>query len=74
MGTLSATKKSVTIPTDLLREVDGLMPDGNFSAYVTQALRRQVERDKLGQLVDDLRAEHGDPDPADVARWSALLA
>jgi hypothetical protein len=68
-----AVKKSVTIPSDLIGEVEALAPGGTLSAYVTRALRRQVERDKLGQLVDDLRQAHGDPDPAEVARWAQIL-
>ena len=66
-------KKSVTVPADLLQQIDALVPGGNFSAYVTQALRRQVERDNLNRLVDEMREEHGDPDPTDVARWTEIL-
>lgn len=68
-----ATKKSVTIPADLLTQVAELNPGGNLSAYVTEALRAKVERDNLVRLLDEIRAEHGPEDPADVARWGQIL-
>ncbi|MCL2849104.1 MAG: hypothetical protein FWE61_03530 [Micrococcales bacterium] len=74
MGESVALKKSVTIPADLLEQVAGLNPAGNLSAYVTEALRAKVEQDNLAQLLDELRAEHGPEDPADVARWNQILA
>ena len=52
-------KKSITVPMDVLDEVNRLLSDGNFSAYVTEALKRQIQRDKLSQLVDELEADYG---------------
>jgi len=54
---------------DVLDEVDRLLPDGNFSAYVTEALKRQIQRDKLGQLVDELEAEYGPVSPEEC-QWA----
>ena len=56
-------KKSITVPMDVLDEVNRLLSDGNFSAYVTEALKRQIQRDKLSQLVDELEADYGPVSP-----------
>ena len=67
-------KRSVSIPTELLEETDGQLRDGEtFSAYVTDALRRQVERRKLKELLEEFNELYGDPDPVEVDRWRSLL-
>jgi Arc/MetJ-type ribon-helix-helix transcriptional regulator len=55
-----ATKKyTVTLPEELAEEIRSEVGPGSFSAYVTQAIERQRERDRLGELVADLEAEYG---------------
>jgi hypothetical protein len=74
VSTTTYTKKSVTIPADLIEQADGLMTDGqSFSAYVTIALRRQIERDRLSEFIDELDAVNGPADPREVERWRAGL-
>lgn len=55
-----ATKKyTVTLPEELAEAVRAEVGSGGFSRYVTQAIERQHERDRLGELVGWLEAEYG---------------
>ncbi|MEU9702105.1 ribbon-helix-helix domain-containing protein [Streptomyces sp. NPDC047981] len=46
-----ATKKyTVTLPEELAEEIRKDVGPGGFSAYVTHAIRRQREQDRLGEL------------------------
>lgn len=47
-----ATKKyTVTLPEELAEEIRREVGAGGFSAYVTRAIERQREQDRLGELV-----------------------
>ncbi|WP_249349810.1 CopG family transcriptional regulator [Microbispora sp. H10836] len=50
---------SITVPADVAAELRARAGQGNVSAYVTHALVRQLEHDRLGDLVADLREIHG---------------
>jgi Arc/MetJ-type ribon-helix-helix transcriptional regulator len=55
-----ATKKyTVTLPEELAEEIRSEVGPGAFSAYVTQAIRRQRDNDRLGELVTWLEEEYG---------------
>ncbi|GEB58542.1 hypothetical protein [Streptomyces gardneri] len=55
-----ATKKyTVTLPEELAEEIRREVGQGGFSAYVTQAIQRQREQDRLGELVDWMETEFG---------------
>jgi Arc/MetJ-type ribon-helix-helix transcriptional regulator len=67
-----ATKKyTVTLPEELAEEIRREVGPGGFSAYVTQAIERQHERDRLGELVDGLEREHGSVTEAELAAAEA---
>jgi hypothetical protein len=55
----STEKLSATVPRGLAAQIRERAGRGNVSAYVTQALLRQLERDRLGDLVAELEQEHG---------------
>ncbi|MFE0103360.1 hypothetical protein [Streptomyces sp. NPDC059009] len=56
-----ATKKyTVTLPEELAEEIRDEVGPGAFSAYVTRAIERQRERDRLGELVAWMQ-EEGEP-------------
>ncbi len=60
MGDPARTDKmSVTIPSDLAAELRERAGRGNVSAYVTDALVRQLEHDRLGDLLAELADTHG---------------
>ncbi|MGW6391317.1 hypothetical protein ACWFR1_12630 [Streptomyces sp. NPDC055103] len=55
-----ATKKyTVTLPEELAEEIRRKVGPGGFSAYVTQAIQRTAEQDRLGELVDWMEQEYG---------------
>ncbi|HEY3556074.1 MAG TPA: hypothetical protein VGL05_01350 [Kribbella sp.] len=64
-------KLSVTIPTDLAEELRSRAGRGNVSAYVTHALVRQLEHDRLGDLLSELAAVHGPVTDEELARARA---
>ena len=61
-------KKSITVPGDVVDAVNEVLGSGSFSGYVTEALRRQVQRDRLARLVDELEAEMGAVTPDEYRR------
>ncbi|MDR0958880.1 MAG: hypothetical protein LBM23_00720 [Propionibacteriaceae bacterium] len=73
-GSPERAKKSVTIPTDHDESCESLLPDGSFSAYASTALRRQVERDNLAQLVDEMSALHDPISDAEIEERVRELA
>ncbi|MEU0282181.1 MULTISPECIES: hypothetical protein [unclassified Streptomyces] len=44
-----------------------------MSAYVEALIQRQLERERLRELIEDAEAEHGPVDPAAVEAKRALL-
>ncbi|WP_350281353.1 hypothetical protein [Kribbella sp. HUAS MG21] len=64
-------KLSVTIPADLAEELRSRAGRGNVSAYVTQALVRQLEHDRLGDLLAELAEVHGPVSDEELARARA---
>ncbi|MFF3172733.1 hypothetical protein ACFVQ0_08915 [Streptomyces sp. NPDC057900] len=55
-----ATKKyTVTLPEELAEEIRAEVGPGAFSAYVTRAIERQREHDRLGELVGWMQEEGG---------------
>jgi thymidine phosphorylase len=67
---ISYRKTSWTIPADVLDSVQERIPRGQVSAYVTTALRNQLERDNLAALVDEMQAASG---PVDEVRVAAFM-
>lgn len=75
-----ATKKyTVTLPEELAEEIRSEVGPGAFSAYVTRAIERQREHDRLGELVARLLEEGGplteeeeaaaDKEMREIERW-----
>ncbi|MFJ7411707.1 hypothetical protein ACIQWZ_12950 [Streptomyces sp. NPDC098077] len=55
-----ATKKyTVTLPEELAEEIRSEVGPGAFSAYVTRAMERQREHDRLGGLVAWMQEKDG---------------
>jgi hypothetical protein len=44
-----------------------------MSAYIEALIQRQLERDRLRELIEDAEAEHGQVDPAAVEAKRAIL-
>jgi len=60
-------KISVSMPSDVSAAVRERVGRREFSGYVTAAVRRQLERDRLDGLLMEMEAING-PVPADLLR------
>jgi hypothetical protein len=69
-----AEKHSVTIPATTSEGVRARVGKRGFSAYVTQAVARQLERDALDDVLARMQAEHGPVDEDAVAAIMQRLA
>jgi hypothetical protein len=54
------SKLSISIPAELVDDIRDLA-DGNVSAFVTTAIRHEVDRRRLFGFVQELEAEFGPP-------------
>jgi len=72
MSAANAVEKvSLTIDVDVLSAARERVPRGGLSAYTTSALRRQIERDGLGDIVFDYTSANG---PLDESAVEAHMA
>ena len=62
---MTVSKVSLTIDEELLEEARQRVGRRGLSAYVSEALRRQLQHDRLGELLDQMEAESG-PIPEDL--------
>jgi hypothetical protein len=60
-------KLSASVPRGLAAQIRERAGRGNVSAYVTHALLRQLEHDRLGDLVAELEQVHGPVTDDEVA-------
>jgi post-segregation antitoxin (ccd killing protein) len=67
------TKLSVSLPDDLVQDLRAVAPD-NVSAFVTAAVRHELDRRRLFAFVDELADELGPVDESEVAKYSELFA
>ena len=66
-------KLSVSLPDQLIQQLREIAPD-NVSAFVSVAVRHEIDRRRLHAFVEELEEELGPADEAEVARYSELLA
>ncbi|MYS22496.1 hypothetical protein GA0115240_142150 [Streptomyces sp. DvalAA-14] len=67
-----ATKKyTVTLPEELAEEIRSEVGPGGFSRYVTQAVERQRERERLHEAVDWWETEYGPVTAEELAEAEA---
>lgn len=67
-----ATKKyTVTLPEELAEEIRSEVGPGGFSRYVTQAVERQRERERLHEGVDWWESEYGQVTEEELAEAEA---
>ncbi|MBP8536309.1 CopG family transcriptional regulator [Streptomyces sp. MK37H] len=52
-------KYSITMPRDIAEAARARSGPSGLSAYVAAAVARQIERDKLNELITVAEAEHG---------------
>ncbi|MBM9508987.1 hypothetical protein [Actinacidiphila acididurans] len=67
-----ATKKyTVTLPEELAEEIRSQVGPGGFSRYVTQAVERQRERERLHEAVAWWESEYGPATEEELAEAEA---
>lgn len=66
-------KLSVSLPDDLVQDLRGVARD-NVSAFITVAVRHELDRRRLFAFVDELADEVGPVDEAEVAKYSEVFA
>ena len=71
---LEYEKKSVSMPRSVIADVQARVGSREFSAYVTDAVQRQLQRDALDDLIARMEAKHGPVDEAEVAAITARLS
>ncbi len=69
---MAVGKVSLSIDEDLLAEARGRAGRRELSSYVNEALRRQLQRDRLTELLAEMEAESG-PIPDDVMEEARRL-
>ncbi|MFT4010967.1 MAG: hypothetical protein QM655_13105 [Nocardioidaceae bacterium] len=67
-------KHSVSMPTATSAGVRERVGSRGFSAYVSQAVTRQLERDALADILARLEEKHGPVDEDAVVEITARLA
>ena len=70
---MTTDKLSATVDADLLAEVRDRAGPRGLSAFVSQALRHELDRVALRDLLDELAVQVGPPDENMVADADALL-
>lgn len=72
---MATAKVSLTLEEELLEEARGAVGGRGLSGYVNNALRQQLQRDRVLRLLADLEREHGPIDPKTLAEvrkeWTA---
>lgn len=63
------TKLSISVPDELVDDLHALAPE-NVSAFVTTAIRHEVDRRRLFAFLDELEDELGPVDEEDVAAFT----
>lgn len=56
---MTVSKVSLSISDDVLAEARERAGRRELSSYVTEALRRQLQHDRLGELLAEMEAESG---------------
>ncbi|MDP8960705.1 MAG: type II toxin-antitoxin system VapB family antitoxin [Actinomycetota bacterium] len=69
---MAVGKVSLSIDEDLLAEARARVGRRELSSYVNEALRRQLQRDRLTGLLDEMEAESG-PIPDEVMEEARRL-
>jgi len=74
---MTAAKIAITLPREQLAKVQRAVKSGeasSVSGYIANALAEKEERESLRTLIDDLKAEHGEPNRREVAWAKRALA
>ena len=73
LGLVASERVTITIPGDLVEQVRARSASGGVSGWIATAVAHELEHEHLGELVEELDAELGLPDPAMMAEFEALM-
>jgi len=52
---MTMTRTTITLPEDLLQQVDELASDGGRSSWIVAAVEARVKREHLGRVLEETR-------------------
>jgi len=74
---MALSRTNLTLPEDLMAEVDEIAGPRGRSRYVAEAVAQRVKRDRLGKAIREtagaLQGKPGAMTPDEVVRWVASL-
>lgn len=66
-------KYSVSIPREIAEEARARAGASGFSAYVTAAVERALERERLREIIEAAEAEHGPITEEEIAAAERMI-
>ena len=74
---MALARTNLTLPEELMREVDEIAGPRGRSRYVAEAVAQRVKRDRLGKAIREsagvMKGKPGAMTPKEVTRWVASL-
>ncbi len=74
---MALARTNLTLPEELMREVDDLAGPRGRSRYVAEAVAQRVKRDRLGKAIREttgsMKGKPGAMTPDQVTEWVAFL-
>ena len=74
---MGLARTNLTLPEELMQEVDDLAGPRGRSRYVAEAVAQRVKRDRLGKAIREtagiMRGKPGAMTPHQVTEWVAFL-
>ena len=74
---MALARTNLTLPEELMREVDELAGPRGRSRYVAEAVAQRVKRDRLGKAIQEsagvMKGKPGAMIPEQVTKWVASL-
>jgi len=67
------TRTTITLPTNLLREIDRLTGTRGRSRYVAEAIAQRMRRDEQALALRSTEAALGSMSPDEIAEWTATF-
>ena len=71
---MSTTKLSVTLDTQVAKSLKKYVSRQNVSRFVSEAIKHELERQQMRELIASMEREIGPPDPAVVEEARAAFA
>lgn len=70
---MPSERVTITLPGDVVEQVRGRAVGEGVSRWIATAVAHELEHEHLGELVEELDAELGTPDPDMMAEFEILM-